>query len=145
MAVAEGIISSRLFVRILEQLRGEIRVWLFLHGWKGKLEWKTERHISLTIYTDASTFKWEGIVQTKTGRVDMSDYWPEEQRHLPIMVLAAKALLHVLEALKDTVRGHRVVGFVDSKVLIDWWSKEGCKCSAMNIFFERDLYILYRI
>lgn len=71
----------------------------------------------------------------------MSDYWPEEQRHLPIMVLAAKALLHVLEALKDNVRGHRVVGFVDSKVLIEWWSKEGCN----EYFFERDLYILYRI
>ncbi|MEW8340539.1 MAG: hypothetical protein AB2708_11875, partial [Candidatus Thiodiazotropha taylori] len=132
IAIAEGIRNSRLFVRISEQLREEIRAWLFLDGWKGKLEWKTERHISVTIYTDASTFKWAGIVQSRTGPVDMSDYWPEEQRHLPIMVLEAKSLLHVLEALKDNVRGHRVVGFVDSKVLIDGWSNEGCKCSAMN-------------
>ena len=42
MAVVEGIINSRLFVRILEQLRREIRAWLLLHGWKGQLEWKTE-------------------------------------------------------------------------------------------------------
>lgn len=131
-AIALGVRTSSLFVKISESLREEIMAWQFLDHWKGKLQWKSEKHVSVTIYTDASTFKWGGVFSVKDKTIRLSDFWSDNERKKPIMVLEARALLNMLRAIKANIKGHRVVAFVDNKVLISAWNNEGCRSSPMN-------------
>jgi len=36
-------------------LRNEIMEWRFLDSWSGFLPWKDEKHVSVTVHTDASS------------------------------------------------------------------------------------------
>ena len=79
-AIALGVRQSSLFVKISESLREEIMAWQFLDHWKGKLQWKNEKHVSVTVYTDASTFKWGGVFSVKDKTIKLSDFWSDNER-----------------------------------------------------------------
>ena len=105
LAISFGLKTGSSVTLTLE-LRGEIEAWKFLDNWEGKLEWKRERHISLELYSDASKFKWGGIVHLPENKVEISDFWVGENKHLNIMTLETKALLNVLTSVKGEVKGH---------------------------------------
>ncbi|MES9884567.1 MAG: reverse transcriptase domain-containing protein [Sedimenticola sp.] len=119
-------------VQLTGKLREELQFWKFIDSWEGKLTWKTEKHLRVDLCSDASLFKWGGIVHLPSGKVSISDFWGDEMRNLPIMVLEGHALLHVLQSVLVDIRCHRVDARVDNQVLINAWNKEGCKSREMN-------------
>ena len=68
-------------VPLMAELREELEAWKFLDNLEGKLEWKRERHISIELFSDASTFKWGGKVRLHGNEIEISDFLVGEDRH----------------------------------------------------------------
>lgn len=124
--------KESLEVAITQPLRDELQHWSFLDGWEGHVPWKSEYHQRITVSTDSSSFKWGGILHKEDGEDVVSDYWPEEERAHPIMVLEARALLNVLTCFESHTLNTRVDANVDNTVLIAAWQNEGCRCAELN-------------
>ena len=119
------------------ELREELEAWKFLDNREEKLEWRCERHISLELYSDASKIKWGGIVHLPENKVEISDFWVGEDKHLNIMTLETKALLNILTSVKEEVKGHRIDAYVDNKILISAWENEGTRPKELNIVLKQ--------
>lgn len=130
-AISNGI-RAQAGVQMNKELTEEISHWRFLDEWMGKLEWKKEKHLSVNIYTDASTYKWGGFLKINETEYMVGDSWTDELLSLPIVVLEAKALANVLKAVKEVIKGHRVDANVDNQALIGAWNNEGSRSPLLN-------------
>ena len=126
--------SRSLSVRMTGPLRKEIMEWRFLDSWSGFLPWKDEKHVSVTLHTDASNTGWGGILKTpgSLSPQEIRGYWDEESRTLPIAVKEAKALLATLTSLLAHVRNVRLDAFVDNKAVVDSWNRQISKSPAIS-------------
>ena len=108
--------------------------WRFLDSWSGFLPWKDEKHVSITVHTDASNTGWGGIVKTpgSLSPQEIRGYWDEESRTLPIAVKEAKALLATLTSLLAHVRNVRFDAFVDNKAVVHSWNRQISKSPAIS-------------
>ena len=86
----------------------------------------------MEIHTDASTYKWGGVIHFETGTHEVYDYWSDVEKNSPIMILEGKALLNVLWATSDHIRGKRVDANVDNKALLHSCYNEGSKSRELN-------------
>jgi hypothetical protein len=59
----------------------------------------------VNVFTDSSLFKWGGYLTIDGKEQKFGDSWPREMSFLPIMVLEAKALLNVLNSIRESIRG----------------------------------------
>ena len=75
MARAISSASSNGQVFLSPGLREEIIHWRFLDSWKDCVPWRDEKHLRLSVSSDASGHGWGG------DRV-LGDYWQESQRSL---------------------------------------------------------------
>ena len=106
------------------------------------LKWKDEKHLVVSMSTDSSLYKWGGrVTLPHKGDIEASDFWPDNMKQLPIMVLEAYALRNVLRAFASNIRSSRVDAQVDNTSLIAAWNNEGCRSSELNtaikyIFFD---------
>ena len=57
-------------------LRRELEHWLFLKSWSGFLPWRSERHHQFVMYTDASSYRWAGLLNPTAVPLYASVYWP---------------------------------------------------------------------
>ena len=57
LAISKGMRTNRL-VKIDKNLRDEIAHWLFLETWDDPLPWKEERHLQISLSSDASGSGW---------------------------------------------------------------------------------------
>ena len=130
-AISLGI-KSHSKVRLEGTLRDEITFWKFLDTWEGKLSWKSEKHFAITIFTDASSFKWGGVFELNGEIKEVNDSWDKNMFHLPIMILEAHALLNVLKSIRHFIRGYRVDANVDNQALIFAWNNEGAKSMELT-------------
>ena len=97
-------IKSGGYVTMSGELREEIAYWRFLDNWQGMLKWKDEKHLVISMSTDSSLYKWGGrVTLPQKGDVDVSHFWPDSMRNLPIMVLEAYALHNVLRAFSQYI------------------------------------------
>ena len=116
-AISLGI-RSKSKVTMTQELREELQAWNFLDTWSGKMEWRKEKHLVIEIHTDASTYKWGGVIHFETGTHEVNDYWSDVEKKSPIMILEGKALLNVLRPIGDHIRGKRVDANVDNQALL---------------------------
>lgn len=123
-------------VPLTSELKEATEAWKIFDDWKGKLEWKHERHMSLELFSDSSLLKWGGIVHLPQGMVEISVFWAAEERNLSIMSLEARALLNVLKLVKDDIQGHRVDTDVDNQVLIKSWKNQGMHSREINMVIK---------
>ena len=123
------------------ELKEEILYWRFLDNWQGMLKWKNEKHMVVSLSTDASLHKWGGRVTLPDGDVEVSDFWPADMRHLPIMVLEAHALHRVLKSFAQRLKSSRVDANVDNTCLIAAWNNEGCRSQEMNIAIKNIFFL----
>ena len=63
-AIAGGRLTPRRLIAIKGELREEISHWLFLEDWHTPLPWRDERHVRVSIATDASATGWGAIFLT---------------------------------------------------------------------------------
>ena len=62
LAIPKGMRTNRL-VKIDKNLRDEIAHWLFLETWDDPLPWKEERHLQISLSSEASGSGWEATMK----------------------------------------------------------------------------------
>ena len=77
-AVASLVRNSKPTVKVDGLLQSELECWRFLDDWSDCLLWRSERHVTVTLYCDASKRAWGGVLMTGNGRMKAGDYWQEE-------------------------------------------------------------------
>ena len=97
IASADG--DSR--VKLSDRVRDEIKHWRFLDTWSGFLPWRNEKHVWVSMSTDAAGSGW-GCVHTKTsGDIVLSEYWKPKKVDLNISIKEMLAICHAIEACKE--------------------------------------------
>ena len=110
-------------IKIDRTLRNEISHWLFLRTWDDPLPWRDERHIRISLATDASASRWGGSVTLSDRTIEVSDYWKEEEQHLDISTKEALALDKVLLSFSDSLENAWVDGLVDNQAVVHSWKR----------------------
>ncbi|XP_035680007.1 uncharacterized protein LOC118418268 [Branchiostoma floridae] len=100
-------------VQVKGPVRQELEHWRFLDKWEGHLPWRVEKHEVIELSSDASGFKWAGIVATKEGAMQCSDYWRQDEQEGIIAVIEGN-------------RGFETSYFVSARVGQE--QKGGCPC-----------------
>lgn len=122
-------------LRISPKLRRELLHWRFLDSWEGFLSWKSERHIHLTMHSDASFSGWGGCLNLPGQHaIESRGLWDEATSCLPIAVKEAQALLNALESLLSNTHNVRIDTFVmiNNKVLLHSWERQVSKSSPIS-------------
>ena len=104
-------------------LKQEIEHWKFLDSWEGGMPWRSERHLQITLTTDASLYKWGAVVGD--GRT-YGDYWTDDVSG-PIHIKEALALVNALKSLGQEIANHRVDAFVDNMAVVAAWQGQGSR------------------
>ena len=123
-AVSKALRTSRP-IKLYEALREEISHWLFLRAWDDPLPWRDERHIRISLATDASASGWGGSVTLGDRTVETADYWTKEEQELDISVKEALALDKVLLSFSDYLKNAWVDGLVDNQAVLYSWQRQG--------------------
>ena len=95
-AIAGLVRNSKAATRVTGLLQSELEYWQFLDDWTDCLPWRSERHITVTLYCDASKRAWGGVLSMDGGRVELRDYWRDEPGS--INLLETEALSCALDA-----------------------------------------------
>jgi hypothetical protein len=88
-------LGSEKHIPVAGRLRREISHWLFLESFDNPLPWRDERHVTVSIATDASNSDWGGSMLSPVIQ-DVSDYWTEEDNMWDISTKEAMAIVNVL-------------------------------------------------
>ena len=66
-AVSGLVRNSKPAIIVTGLLQSELEYWRFLDDWSDCLTWRSERHITATLYCDASKGPWGGVLMTITA------------------------------------------------------------------------------
>ncbi|KAI8506417.1 Cadherin-like and PC-esterase [Branchiostoma belcheri] len=119
-------------VRIEGGVKQELEYWKFLDTWQGHMPWKPERHEVVNLTTDASGYKWAGVVESQEGQIECGDYWTEKETEEHISIKETEALTRTLLSVQDSVKDKRVDARVDNQNLIRAWQNQGAKSLSLN-------------
>ena len=133
-AIAGGQRTPHRLIPIKGDLREEISHWLFLENWDDPVTWRDERHIRVSVATDASATGW-GAILLAPHREEISDYWTEEQCKWGIAAKEATAVNMAL--FKDKLFNARVDAFVDNKAVVEAWNNQGGRSLELNMALKR--------
>ena len=75
--ISKGLRSQKLIL-LRGALREEIAHWLFLENWDDPIPWRDERHIQVSVATDASSSGW-GATIIFPNHHQTFDYWSREE------------------------------------------------------------------
>ena len=118
-AISRGLRSQKPIL-LRDALREEIAHWLFLENWDNPIPWRDERHIQLSVATDASSSGW-GATVVPPNRRELFDYWTQEEITWDIATKEAMAINKMLLSCSDEVRNARVDVQVDNQTVIHAW------------------------
>ena len=113
-------------------LRRKIEHWLFLKSRSGFLPWRSERHRQFLRYTDASSYRWAGVLNPTAVPLYASDYWPVKILSSDIAVKEALALSNALSSFDATIKDSRVDVYVDSSALFHAWNSQSARYHALS-------------
>ena len=115
-----------------QDVRAEILFWRFIDSFSQPIPWKKEHHVSVTLSSDASGFRWGGVLAGPSGNTSFGDYWPQEILAVEdICWKEALALYFVLLSVVDSLWDRRVDVTVDALSLFDVWSRRRAKSTAL--------------
>ena len=134
-AILKGHLSFKL-IRVCGALREEISHWLFLETWDDPLPWRDERHVRVSVATDASNLAWERSLISPVS-ADISDYWTDEEQSWVIATKEATALERVVLAFQNQLRNSRVDALVDNQAVVQAWNNQSGKSGPLNEALKR--------
>lgn len=92
--------------------------------------WCSELHVTVLLFSDASTRAWSAVL-FRHGRKSVSrDYWLSDPS-TDVNLLESRALLNALVYLEGQFPNSRVDFHIDNKVLKSALNDDGCKNSAI--------------
>ena len=109
-------------------LRREIEHWLFLKSWSGFLPWRSERHHQFVLFTDASSYRWAGVLNPNAVPLSASNYWSEEILSSPIAVKEALALSNALSSFASTIKDSTQL----SRTLFHAWNGQSTRSHSFS-------------
>lgn len=135
-AISRAMKNSRQ-IELSGALREEIMHWRFLDDWDGASYWRSESHFNIHIATDASLFRWAGIILSgeKKGQ-QISDYFQVADER-PIHLKETEAVINVLQTLGPSLQNNRVLIKTDSKALQGAWNSQGSRNHLFNDLMKR--------
>ena len=110
-AISKGIRSQKPIL-LRGALREEICYWLFLETWDNSLPWRDERHIQVSVATDASVSGWGATILSPIRR-EVFEYWSGEELTWDIATKEATAINKMLWFCRDQCCYARVDALVD--------------------------------
>lgn len=116
-------------VKFTADVREEVEYWRFLDSWSSFTPWRKEKHVRLSLSTDASGTGWGCVVHDAAGDTEFGDYWSDLEMSLHISTKEMLAICHALESSLPNAKDCRVDIQVDSQVVIDTFRGEGSKKS----------------
>ena len=134
-AISKGMRTNRL-VKIDKNLRDEIAHWPFLETWDDPLPWKEERHLQISLSSDASGSGW-GATMKLSETITISDYWTDEEREFDISTREALALDKALASFSNLLQNAWVEARVDNRAVVDAWSSQGGRSASLNRVLKR--------
>ena len=117
-AVSSLVRNSKPALKVTVLLQSELEYWRFVDDWADYLPWRSQKHITATLYCDASKRAWGGVLMTNNGRVEAGDYLREDSGSKKF--LEARALLCALDAFKSRIRNSRADDHTDSRAERGW-------------------------
>ena len=127
--------NSKPYVPIRGPLRQELQEWAFLDNWSGHLPWRSEHHLSVTLFTDASQKAWGTVLVKDGASQEIRDYWMDQESD--INVLEARALSNALSSFFPSIRNARIDVWTDNVTLQVAWENGGCRNSLVNHELKR--------
>ena len=133
-------------VKIDKNLRDEIAHWLFLETWDDPLPWKEERHLQISLSTDASGSGW-GTTMKLSETITISDYWTDEEREFDIATRDREALAldKSLASFANLLQNAWVGACVDNRAVVDAWSSVGGRSASLNRVLKRLFFTTSRL
>ena len=113
----------------------EISYRLFLETWDNPLPWRDERHIQISVATDASASGWGATILSPIRR-ELFDYCTEEEVIWDISSKEAMAINKMLLSCRDQVCNARVDALVDNQAVIHAWNNQGGRSAQLNDAIE---------
>ena len=114
-------------VTLHASLREEIEHWRLIDNHPRWLPWKKEKHLQISLATDASNFAWGAAI----GSMKMADRFHQGDNR-PIHLKEADALLKTLQSVPELLTGHRVDAFVDNMAVLYAWERQKAKDLRLN-------------
>lgn len=127
--------NYQLSVPIRGPLRQELEEWAFLDDWSCHLPWRSEHHLSVTLFTDASQKAWGAVLVRDGASQKIRDYWLDHERD--INVLEAKALYNALCSFFPCIRNAGIDVWMDNVTLQAACENGGCRNSLVNREMKR--------
>lgn len=116
-------------ITVSSRLADELRRWEFLDTWTECIPWRSERHVTATLATDASLAGY--AVVGADGSLLLRDSWKNDPR--PIHLKEAEAVQRAVVAMAPQTRNGRLVILVDNKaVVLAWSGLAGSKDRRLN-------------
>ena len=134
-AISQGLRSQKA-VLLHGAFREEISHWLFLESWDDPLPWRDERHVQISVATDASASGW-GATVISPFRQEMSGYWSCEELSWDIATKEAMAIHNSLLSCRDKLRNAQVDALVDNQAVVHTWNNQGGRSSSLNIDMKK--------
>lgn len=106
----------------------------------GLMPWREERHVRVTMATDASEYGWGFAGIRAPVRQLASDYWSPEEQKLDIATKEAMAVEKMLRACKDQITNARVDVLVDNMAVVNTWNNQSGKSVALNKVMKQLFY-----
>ncbi|KAK6168150.1 hypothetical protein SNE40_022033 [Patella caerulea] len=135
-------VNSKDYIPISKELKEEIEFWRFLENYNRIFRWKAEFHKTLGLATDASDFKWAGILNNGIRNLEITDYWTQTEISLPILLKESKALFNSLLAFSQEIRDSRLDVLIDNKGLIDSWNNQYSRSYELNQILKQIFFVL---
>ena len=129
-AISKGLCSQKLIL-LRGALREEIAHWLFLENWDDPIPWRDERHIQVSVATDASSSGWGATIVFPNHR-QIFYYWSREEYTWDIATKEAMAINKMLLLCSDEVCNARVNVQVDKQAVIHAWTNQGGRSAQLN-------------
>lgn len=111
-AISQGLRSQKVIL-MHGTLREDISHWLFLESWNDPLPWRDERHVQISVATDAPASGW-GASIISPFRQEISDCWSGEELSWDVATKEAMTIDNSLLSCQDKVRNARVDALVDN-------------------------------
>jgi hypothetical protein len=133
-AISQAYRNSRP-VPLTGKLAEELKFWRFLDDWQGESRWRQEHHVTLHLATDASLFRWAGVLLEGECQ-EISDYFKEGDTRA-IHLKETQALINVIRSLSSKLQDCRLFVKTDNKALEGVWKRQGSRHSDFNELLQQ--------
>lgn len=128
------------WVNLTDELREDFLQWRTMVMARKEVAWLDPRHVSLSIHSDASGFRWFGKVVSSAVDVRNEIFggdFDEEWAFLPIHIKEAYAVVQTFLLLSGELKDLRVDFWVDNSIVVNSFKKGGGRVPKINELFRQ--------